>query len=390
VRAPGVLQIIPELETGGAERTAVDVGIAAKKAGWRSLVASAGGRMVGELEAAGVRHLVMDLATKNPLRLIANGFRLARIVRAEDIDLMHVRSRAPGWSAWLASKLTGIPYIATYHGAYGQRSALKGLYNSVMARGALVIANSAFIAAMIRRRHGVPEACVAIIHRGTDLADFDPERITEARRQALREAWGVEPGQRIVLQVARLTPWKGQRVLIEALALLDREGMGDVVGILAGDDQGRESYRADLETAIAAAGLEGRVKLTGHCADVAAAISLSSAVVVASTEPEAFGRAAVEAQAMGKPAIVTRLGAVPETVLAPPAVAASERTGWHVEPGSPEALAACLKGVLALSETEIAALGARARGHARAHFSLERMTESTLQAYARVCGNRVG
>ena len=180
----------------------------------------------------------------------------------------------------------------------------------------------------------------------------------------MRKAWGLRGTERVVLNLARLTGWKGQSVLIEAAALPPLAGHDDVVVILAGDEQGRGGYRRELEEAIAARGLGGRVRIVGHCDDVPAAFTIAEVAVIASTEPEAFGRAAVEAEAMGVPVVAAALGAVPETVLAPPEIDAALRTGWHVPPNEPQALSAAIGEALALTPAERQALARRARAHA--------------------------
>ena len=199
--------------------------------------------------------------------------------------------------------------------------------------------------------------------------------------QALRQAWGVEAHQRLVLLPGRLTGWKGQRVLIEAARIIRDGGDTETAFILAGDPQGRDGYVRELDQSIASAGLEGRVKRVGHCADMPAALLAASVVTMPSTEPEAFGRVAVEAQAMGAPVVVSDLGAVPETVLAPPQVTPAERTGWRVPPGDAQALAEGLREALSLRPSTRDALAQRARRHVERHFSLEAMVSETLDVY---------
>lgn len=383
---PTVLQIIPDLDTGGAERTAVDVAAALVAAGGRALVAARGGRLVAELEAVGGRFIAFPAATKNPLRILWNGIALARLARREGVDILHARSRAPAWSALIAARLTGLPLVTTYHGAYRQTGRLKGLYNSVMARGDAVIANSGYTAGLIAERHGVTGDRVTVIHRGTDMDAYSRAGVPAERRAGLACTWDLPDGVPVILQLARLTEWKGQKVLIEALARLEATGVTDWVAVLAGDAQGREGYLAELNALIGRAGLSGRVRLPGHCADAAAAMALADVVVVPSTEPEAFGRAAVEAQALEKPVIVSDLGAVPETVLAPPAVADDARTGWRVPAGDAEALGQALAEVFRLDAGSRAAIGARGRHHVAAAFSLQSMTTATLAVYARLRG----
>ncbi|WP_439497281.1 glycosyltransferase family 4 protein [Bosea sp. (in: a-proteobacteria)] len=381
-----ILQIIPDLEAGGAERTAVDIAQGLTEAGARALVATEGGRLVAELQAKGGVWLPFPAASKNPFAMLLNARKLMLLCRQEGVELIHARSRAPAWVALAAAKALKLPFVTTYHGSYASRSPVKTRYNSVMARGDVVIANSAYTADLIIAKHGFARDRIRVVHRGTDFSAFAPAAVGPERVQALRRAWGVEPHQRIVLLPGRLTGWKGQRVLIEAARLLRDDGDADTAFILAGDHQGRDGYVKELDQAIARAGLEGRVKRVGHCADMPAALLAAAVVTVPSTEPEAFGRVAVEAQAMGVPVVVSDLGAVPETVLAPPQTAPSERTGWRVPPGDAPALAAGLGEALALRPSARDALARRARLHVEQHFSLQTMVSETLDVYCALLG----
>ncbi len=378
-----ILQIIPELEAGGAERTTIDIAAALADMGARALVASEGGRLVAELQARGGTWLPFPAKTKNPFAMALNIPRLARLIRNERVELIHARSRAPAWVALGAARMAKIPFLTTWHGNYTGRSALKMQYNSVMVRGQVVIANSAYTGRLISKLYPNMPAKLCIIDRGTDLKAFSPANVSAARVQALREAWGVGMGGRVILLAGRLTGWKGQKVLIEAASLLKQaENFEDVRYVLAGDDQGRHGYVRELDALIRQKGLEGIVRRVGHCADMPAAFLASALVTVPSTEPEAFGRIAVEAQAMGVPVIVSNLGAVPETVLAPPEVGEAERTGWHFPSGDAKALADTIVAALSMGASARTAIAARARRHVEAHFSVARMASRTLDVYA--------
>lgn len=377
-----ILQIIPELEAGGAERTAVDIAEGLAHAGARALVATEGGRLVGELQAKGGVWVPFRAATKNPFSMLVNVRRLARICHDERVTLVHARSRAPAWVALGAARTLNIPFVTTYHGSYAGRSSVKVLYNSVMARGDAVIANSHYTAELIRSLYPQAAERITVIHRGTDFSVFSPMAVAPERVENLRKTWSVAPHERVVLLAARLTGWKGQKVLIEAAAKLRDAGVRDVAYILAGDPQGRDSYVKDLDGLIEARKLSGIVRRVGHCTDMPAAFLAASVVTVPSTEPEAFGRSAVEAQAMGTPVVVSDLGAVPETVLSPPAVQPHERTGWRIPPSDPDALAQALGAALGLGASARIAMGVRAREHVERHFSLERMVASTLEVYS--------
>jgi glycosyltransferase involved in cell wall biosynthesis len=384
-----ILQIIPELETGGAERTAVDIAEALAAVGARAAVATEGGRLVGELQAKGGEWVPFPAASKNPAGMVWNAQKLASLIKREQVDLVHARSRAPAWVALAATKLTKTPFLTTYHGSYSGKSPPKVLYNSVMARGDVVIANSEYTADLIRAAHPFAAERIRVIPRGADLTAFHPSSVDHARVLELRERWKVGPHERIVLLAARLTGWKGQRVLIDAARIMADQGVKDVVFMLAGDAQGRSDYVAELDSRIAGHGLQAIVRRVGHVTDMPAALMAAAAVAVPSTEPEAFGRVAVEAQAIGTPVVVSNLGAVPETVLAPPDVGAEARTGWRVPPGDAVALAEALTQALGLRPSSRDALAQRARAHVEAHFSLEQMVEKTLDVYAALIERRV-
>lgn len=378
-----ILQIVPRLDEGGAEQTTLDIASALVAAGARAIVASEGGRLVADLQARGGVFAPFPAATKNPFGMALAAPRLRRLMGAEGVDLVHVRSRAPAWVALSACRATRTPLVTTWHGAYGDRSAVKRRYNSVMARGDVVIANSQWTADVVRRLHPEAGPRIAAIPRGIDLRLFSPEAVEPERVRRLRAEWGVAPDDRVVLAPARLARRKGHLILVQAAKRL--AGTGErLVFVCAGDSEGRGAVRAEIERAAKAAGLAGAVRCVGHCDDMPAAYLAAGAVVVPSVEPEAFGRVSAEAQAMGAPVVVTDLGAAAETVLSPPQTPAGARTGWRVKAGDPAALANGLAEALSLRAAARDALGARARAHVAGRFSLERMTGATLEIYARL------
>ena len=385
--APGrpltVLQVVPALDTGGAERATIDVAAALARRGDRSLVASAGGRLAAELADVGGTLVPLSVGSKGPIGIGLMALRLVRLIRREKVDIVHARSRAPAWAARLACRRTGVPLVTTFHGIYSERHAVKRRYNSVMARGDVVIANSHYTADLIKKRYGTPQQRIVVIPRGIDPARFHPAAVDAGRLEALRQAWGLTGQERLVLNLARLTAWKGQAVLIEAAALPPLALREGIVVVLAGDAQGRAQYRRALERSLAAHDLTGRVRIVGHCDDAPAALALADVAVIASSEPEAFGRTAIEAAAMGIPLVATALGATAETVMAPPRCRPEERTGWLVPPGDAAALATAIDAALGLLPAERRALAARAQRHA-GRFTTQAMLEATLAVYDRL------
>lgn len=377
-----ILQVIPDLSAGGAERTTVEMAEAITQAGGRALVVSEGGRLEANLRLAGGELIVMDVATKNPITVRGNAKRLEALIREEHVDLIHARSRAPAWSAYEAAQRTGIAFVTTYHGAYSGESGLKKRYNSVMAKGDLVIANSEWTAAHVIQVHETPAEKIVTIPRGVDFAAFDPDKVTPERIDAIRTAWGIAPDDtrvRLVLP-GRLTSWKGQGLAIEALGALDSGERANLHLILPGDAQGRDRYVRELEDAIIAHQLGGTVSIVGHTDDMPAAYALSDIVVAPSTRPEAFGRVAAEASAMAKPVIVADHGGQRETVI-------EGQTGTRAEPGSVTALTACIRTLVTLRPEARAAMGIAGQAHVRENYSKKQLQTATLGVYARLLLN---
>jgi glycosyltransferase involved in cell wall biosynthesis len=375
-----LLQVVPALNTGGVEQTTLDVAGAVVRAGGRAIIASAGGRLEIGLVERGAEAVHMPLDSKNPLVLAANAGRLEKLIRGEGVSLVHVRSRAPAFSAIRAARRSGVPTVTTYHGVYNARSALKRWYNGVMTRGDLTIANSEFTRDHLIREHRVEASRVVAIPRGVDLARFDPALVSADRVTALRSAWRLAPDERrrVVLLAGRLTRWKGQVLLVEALAELRRRtGRDDIVLVLAGDDQGRTAYRNELEDLILNRELEDSVRIVGHVRDMPAAYLAADVAAAPSLDPEAFGRTAVEPQAMGRPVLAADHGAVRETVV-------DGETGWRVTPRDVEAWAAALQGLIDAGPDRFAAMGEAGRARARTLYSVDRMTDLTLQVYRQV------
>ena len=369
-----VLQVLPHMGAGGLVRGAIDAAAAQVGAGWVALVASEGGNGVRELERLGARHFELPLSSKNPVIMYRNVQRLRSLVKEHQINLLHARSRAPAWSALAAARRSGIPLITTFHGTYSHRSRLKRRYNRVMTLGDGVISISQHIADHIKEVYGVSDERVRVIYRGIDIGLFDPASVTPERVVNLANDWRLADPIPVIMMPGRLARWKGQKILIEALALLGRR---DLRCLIIGDDQGRRRYRRELESLIKRRNLEDIVYLPGHCRDMPAAYMLSDVVVSASTEPEAFGRVMVEAQAMGRPVVASDHGASRETIL-------SGKTGWMFRPGDPKGLATALDCSLALATEDREKLAREAIAHVRHRFTVENMRDRTMNTYREV------
>jgi glycosyltransferase involved in cell wall biosynthesis len=376
-----ILQIIPELAAGGAERTTIEVAEAVCAKGGRALVASAGGRLESELQAVGGEHFLLPLKTKNPYQAYRNAHRIECLIDAMKVDLIHARSRAPAWSAYIAARRRKVPFVTTYHGIYNGKSPLKRFYNSVMARGDAVIANSQFTAEHLIREHQIDPVKVTAILRGVDLQKFDPARVSDERVAAVRKSWGLSPEDQrpILLHAARLTRWKGQLLAIEAADKLNKAGGPPFALVFVGDAQGRDAFVEEMKTQIADRGLQDSVVIAGHCDDMPAAFKAASLVLQPSIEPEAFGRSAAEAQAMGAPVIAAAHGGLVEVVQ-------DGSTGALVRPGDADALMGALSRMLAMPPEQRKAMGPAGILRARRLFAKESLQEATLNVYAKLIG----
>ena len=379
-----ILQVIPDLAAGGAERTVIEVAEALTEAGAWALVVSLGGRLEPDLAAAGGELIKLNVATKNPFGVRGNASRLAHIITSREVDLIHARSRAPAWSALWAARRTHIPFVTTYHGAYSGKSSAKRLYNSVMARADRVIANSRWIAEHVQTVHGVPDDRLVTIARGVDLVAFDPAAVSADRISAMRGSWGLTPDdpRRILLLPGRLTSWKGQSAAIEAIARLDDELRQQVVLVLLGDAQGRDGYVDGLIQDVDMNAMEDRVVFAPHTADMPTAYGAADIVLTPSVRPEAFGRTTAEASAMAKPVIAYAHGGSLEIIkdgetgrLVP--ITPPHPAGFDVF----DALSSAIAEMLTASPSTLRTMGEAGRAHVCAHFSKRGLQLATLRVY---------
>ncbi len=361
-----VLQIVPELNAGGVERTTIDIAEALAARGHVPHVASVGGRLEPELRALGGKLHKFAVGSKNPLHYKRNKQRLIDIIKDENIHIVHARSRAPAWPAYAAAEAAFRPFVTTYHGIYNASNGLKRRYNAVMTKGDHIIANSAFTKAHIITEHGTDPDKITVIPRGVDMKKFDLAALSKTRIEAQFALWNVPLDKRLVLLPGRLTRWKGQLVAIEALSHLP----DDYWLVCLGDSQGRDDYAAELKAAALRFNVESRTVYPGHSTDMPAALACADIVISASTDPEAFGRVAAEAQAMQRPIVASRHGGSLETVL-------EGQTGLLTPPGDAPALAAAIVKAANWDDYD----GTRAHAHIAENFSKTQMQAKTLAVY---------
>jgi glycosyltransferase involved in cell wall biosynthesis len=379
-KTPVVMQIIPELGPGGAEQGCIDVASALVQAGARALVVSAGGPRVGEIIRSKAEFIPMPVHSKNPWDMYCNIKRIKRLITAWNVDIVHVRSRAPAWSAYYACKGTTARFMTTVHAPYNQGGAFKNAYNSIMTKGERVIVISEHVGKYVTDNFNVDPKRLRLIHRGIALDRFHPTMVGMQRMATLLRDWRIDDGAQIILLPGRITRWKGHHVLLEAMARLQRP---DVFCVLLGSDQGRTEYRAELEAQIGKLGLTGQVRIIDHCNDMPAAYMISTVVVSASTDPEGFGRVPVESQAMGRPIIATDHGGAQETIV-------RGETGWLIPPNDAGAMAEAMRQALALTPQQRAVLATKSMNHVANNFTREKMCDETLSVYAEILAEKYG
>lgn len=378
--SPVIMQIIPELGPGGAEQGCIDIAAEIVRSGAQAIVVSHGGSRVHELTRLGAQHIDLPVHSKNPLVMWQNIGRIRKLIRDYNVDIVHVRSRAPAWSAYKACKGTQARYMTTCHAPYNISGKAKRFYNSAIAKGERVIAISNHVAQYLITNYKIDRRNIRLIHRGVALEKFHPTVVTPPHLIKVSAQWRLPDGVSIIMMPGRLTRWKGHHVLIEAIARLQRD---DIFCVLIGSDQGRSEYREELEQTIEEKKLGGKIRIIDHCDDMPAAYMLSTVVVSASTDPEGFGRVPIEAQAMGRPIIATDHGGAQETIV-------RNETGWLVPPNDPAALAGAIEEALNLTPTQRSVLATRAMAHIAQNFTREKMADETMNVYAELLQEKYG
>ncbi len=381
-----VLIVVPTLDVGAADVGALGLVRILSQAGHRAIVVSQAGRLVADVTAAGAEFIALDLASNNPFRMLRNAIALNRIARERNCGAIHALGRSAAWSALLAARLRGIPFMTSWYKGFRDQNIFKHLYNGVMARGDRVVAVSEQIAQLINDRYGTPWERIAIVPSSIDVGRFDPADVTHERIEAARHAWGVKRDTKVILIAGRIVRRKGHHVVVKAAKRLKEMGFKDFLCVFVGEDRGRTHYTGELWDLVLATGTMDVVRMAAPVADMPAAYAAAAVVVSAAVQPEGLQRAILEAQAMARPVVVSDLGAGPDVVLTPPAVPESRITGLRFHAGDDAALAATLLRLFALPEPARRTMGARGRDWVLDHFNAGTVAEQTLRLYGEITG----
>jgi len=375
-----VLQILPSLESGGVERGTIDIAKALKKDGFLPIVVSSGGILTYDLKEANIPHIAMNVKSKNPITIFFNIGKLQKIIDEYKVDIVHVRSRAPMWSAYFACKKSSAKLVSTIHGTYSlnflgwQKFALKRMYNSIMLKADSIIVVSNYIKNYLIENYGnLFTDKVNIIQRGVDLNYFNPQKVSKNRVIDLIKKWNLPEDKKIILMPARFTSWKGHEFLIDALTKVSN----DYFCVMVGSDHGHKKYRKRIEQKIIKENLAGKIRLVGPCRDMPSVYSLSHFVVAPSLRPEAFGRVAIESQASSKIIIATKIGGALETII-------DGKTGFLVDPFDHNELAEIIDKVLTMQKDKTDEMGIMGRKNVEDNFSNNLMCQKTIDIYKKI------
>ncbi len=376
-----VLQVIPRLGYGGAETGCYDIAHYLPENNCKSFIVTSGGELTKFVDKQKVRLIKLPVHSKNPLLILINAFILVGIILFFNISIVHARSRAPAWSCLLATKITGRKFVTTFHGTYNFSGKIKKLYNSVMLRSDLIIAGSNFIFSHIKENYSEFlefKKKFLVIYRGINVDYFDPSTKLESDEKKLLKQWEINKEKKIILVPGRLTSWKGQELLIEAINLVKIElGYEAFHVVILGSDQGRNLYKKKLTLLTEQYRLNNQIKFIDHCKDMALAYYISDIVISPSIEPESFGRVAVEAQSMEKLIIASNIGGSNETII-------SDKTGFLFESGNATSLSKKIIQAITMDESLLKLLGKEGRKNVINKFNVEKMCFSTYSEYKRL------
>jgi glycosyltransferase involved in cell wall biosynthesis len=381
-----VLIVAPALEAGAADAGAVELARILRNAGHDAVVVSRAGRLVADINAAGAEFVPLDVATANPIRMLRNVFALRRLARDKRCDCIHALGRSGAWSAFIAARLCRRPFLTSWYKGFREQNLFKHFYNSVMARGDRVIAVSEQLAQLVNDRYGTSWEKLAVVPCAVDLERFDPERMTQARIDAIRQAWGVTGETKVILVVGRILRRKGHHVVVKAVERLKAMGLKNFLCVFVGEDRGRTHYTGELWDLVLATGTMDVIRMAAPVHDMPAAYAAASVVVSAAVQPEGVQRAILEAQAMGRPMIVSDLAAGSDVVLTAPFMTESRVSGLRFPAGDDSRLAATLLHLFSIPEPMRAAMGARGRDWVLGHFNGTVVAEQTLRLYGETTG----
>ena len=376
-----VLQVIPKLGFGGAESGCYDLAHFLAEQNCKSFLITSGGHLLKYVRRDKVKVIRLPVQSKNPLIIFINFIIIFFILLIYKIDIVHARSRAPAWSCLWASFFSAKIFVTTFHGTYNFSGKLKHFYNSVMVRSKLIIGGSNFIFNHINKNYKKylnSEKKLLVIFRGVNLEYFNIKNISEKKVNTLISSWNIDKNNFIILLPGRLTKWKGQEIFIESLSLLIEEHKKkNFHAIILGSDQGREIYSKKLLLLVERYRLGKKITFIKNCKEMPLAYKLSDLIVSTSIEPEAFGRVAVEAQAMSKPIVASDIGGSRETVL-------NRKSGLLYKYNDQKELAKVINKIMEMDQQSLSLMGELGRQNVEKKYNVDQMCQTTFTEYKKL------
>jgi len=374
-----VLQVIPRLGFGGAETGCYDLAHFLAEQKCKSFLITSGGELLKFIRKDKIKIIRLPVHSKNPIIMIVNSIIIFFIILFYNIDIVHARSRAPAWSCLWACFFSRKKFVTTFHGTYNFSTKLKFFYNSVMTRSKLIIAGSNFIFNHINenyKKYLNPKKKLMVIFRGINLEYFNSKNVSEKKINNLAQTWNINKNNFIILLPGRLTKWKGQEMFVKALSLII-EKRNNFHAVILGSDQGRDIYFKKLLLLVERYRLGRKITFIKNCKEMPIAYKLADIVVSSSIEPEAFGRVAVEAQAMNKPIIASNLGGSKETIL-------NGRSGILYKSGDSKELANVINKLMNMDKESLDLMGEQGRNNVEKKFNVDQMCQTTFTEYKKL------
>ncbi|MCH1559236.1 glycosyltransferase family 4 protein [Alphaproteobacteria bacterium] len=367
-----IAQILPALNTGGVERGVIEISKSLNDNGFKSIVLSSGGHMVPQLRRTGTTHYELNVNTKNPFKWPKIRKQVKLILEKENVDLIHLCSRAPAWIVFPLGRMLDIPVITSVHMRFRKTNFLKKYYNSILTKGDSIIAISKHIEKTILESFPNPtiKNKITVVHRGVDLELFNANNIKPARVIAQSKNLNLKDNIPVIMMAARPAMWKGYLELIRALSLVN----DTFQCVLIGAENGSQNFQKTLIDKIIKLKLETKVKLSKSSNDIQAALMLSDIVVMPSVTPEPFGRIILEAQALGKIPIAFDHGGASETII-------DGKNGFLADPVKVESLAEKISMALSLKPTSREKMSEFSKKAVSKNFSHDKMCKLTLSLY---------
>jgi len=368
-----LLQIIPNMDIGGAETGCLHVADYISKQNGFSAILTSGGKLLELIDDKKIKIFKWPI-NKNIFLIFFNIFYIFLIIKIYKINIVHVRSRAPAWSAYFASKLAMIKFVTTFHGTYNFKSKIKKFYNSIMVKSNYVIAGSNFILNHIHSNYNI-KTNSSVVKRGIDEKYFSKKNVSDDEVKKLKDKLMIKDGKFIILLPGRLTYWKGQKLFIEALNILNQKNLlTNVQALIIGGHQGRLNFKEELIGLMKKYQLEDHLIIAHGLKKMPVAYSISSLILSTSIEPEAFGRVSVEAQSMEKPILASDIGGSLETVI-------NNKTGWLFKNNDANDLAEKIRMIIETDQNVLHLIGRQGRKNVKENYTRDLMVSRTLEIY---------